>query len=142
MPRFPRDGCGAADQATDLINGLGGEGVALHLEALQVFRQSHLEAEDFKTEVRFLQKPLAVLGVLGGDQRFEQPIEFSFDPFAQDEAVVAGEFAGVVAGPENQIVSLGDDDQFLVFFHWRMREYGYNAMKMLVSLAACPRGPD
>ena len=33
------------------------------------------------------------------------------------EAVVAGEFAGVVAGPENQVVSLGDHDQFLVFFH-------------------------
>ena len=55
--------------------------------------------------------------MLGGDQRFEQPIEVSFDPLAQHEAVVAGEFAGVVAGPENQVVSLGDHDQFLVFFH-------------------------
>jgi len=34
---------------------------------------------------------------------------------AQHEAVIAGKFAGVVAGPQNQIVSFGDDGQFLVF---------------------------
>ena len=48
---------------------------------------------------------------------FEQVVEVPLDPLAQHEAVVAGEAAGVVAGPENQVVSLGDHDQFLVFFH-------------------------
>jgi hypothetical protein len=60
---------------------------------------------------------LAVLRVLGSDQRFQQVVEVSLDPFAEHEAVVAGELTRVVAGLENQVVSLGDHDQFLVFFH-------------------------
>ena len=43
-------------------------------------------------------------------------MKLAFDPLTQHETVVAGEAAGVVAGPENQVVSLGDHDQFLVFF--------------------------
>jgi hypothetical protein len=39
---------------------------------LQVFRQPHLEAEDFQRQVGFFEQSLAVLGVLGGDQRFER----------------------------------------------------------------------
>jgi hypothetical protein len=38
----------------------------------------------------------------------------AFDAFAQDEAVIAGEFAGVIATPQDQIVGLGDDRQFLI----------------------------
>jgi len=41
----------------------------------------------------------------------------SIDPLARDETVVAGELTRVVAGPENPVVSLGDHDQFLGFFH-------------------------
>ena len=96
-------------------DGLGCEGVAFDLEALQVFRQPHLEAEDFKVQVRFFEQSLAVLGVLGGDQRFEQPVEVPLNPLAEHEAVVAGKLTRVVAGPEDQVVGLGDDDQFLVF---------------------------
>ena len=96
---------------------LGGEGVALDLQALQVFRQPHLEPEDLQRQVGVFEQPLAVLGVLGADQRFQQAVEVSLDPLAQHETVVTGELAGVVAGPENQVVSLGDHDQFLVFFH-------------------------
>jgi len=48
----------------------GGEGVALDLQALQVFRQPHLEPEDLQREVGFFEQSLAVLGVLGGDQGF------------------------------------------------------------------------
>ena len=107
----------AADQPTDLVDGLGGEAVALDLQALQVFRQPHLEPEDFQCQVGFFQQPLAVLGVLGADQRFQQVVQVPLDPLAQHETVVAGKLAGVVAGPENQVVSLGDHDQFLVFFH-------------------------
>jgi hypothetical protein len=61
---------------------------------------------------------MAILRVLGGDQCFAQPVEVQLDPLARDETVVAGELARVVAGPENQVVSLGDHDQLLVFFHW------------------------
>ena len=39
------------------------------------------------------------------------------NPLAEHEAVVAGELTRVVAGPEDQVVSPGDHDQFLVFFH-------------------------
>jgi len=35
--------------------------------------------------------------MLGGDQRFEQPIEASLDPLAEHEAVVAGELTRVAA---------------------------------------------
>ena len=44
--------------------------------------------------VGVFEEPLAVLGVLGGDQRFEQPVEVSLNPFAQHEPVVTGEFGG------------------------------------------------
>ena len=60
---------------------------------------------------------MAVLGVLGGDECLQQVVEVSLDPLAEHEPVVAGEFAGVVARPEKQVVSFGDHDQFLVFFH-------------------------
>ena len=116
MRHFPRPDCGAS-HPTDLVSGLGGEGVALDLQALQVFRQAHLEPEDFQTQVGVFQQSLSVLRVLGTDQRLQQTIEVSLDPLAQDEAVVAGELTRVVAGPEDQVVSLGDHDQFLVFFH-------------------------
>ena len=39
------------------------------------------------------------------------------DPFAQHEAVIAGKLARVVAGPENQVIRLGDHNQFLIFCH-------------------------
>jgi hypothetical protein len=80
-------------------------------------RQPHRKAEDFQRQVSVLHEPLAVLGVLGGNQCFAQPIEVSLDPLAQDETVVAREPTRVVAGSENQVVCLGDHDQFLVFFH-------------------------
>ena len=102
----PEEAKPASDQTPDLVDGLGGEGVALDLQALQVFRQPHLEPEDFQGQVGVFQEPPAVLGVLGGDQRFEQPVEVPLDPFAQNETMVAGELAGVVAGPEDQVVSL------------------------------------
>ena len=41
--------------------------------------------------VGVFQEPLAVLGILGRDQRFEQPIEVSLNPFAQDEPMITGE---------------------------------------------------
>ncbi len=104
-------------QPPDLVDGLGGEGVALDLQALQVFRQLHLEPEDLQREVGVFEEPLTVLGVLPPDQGFQQVVEVALDPLAQDEAVVAGEFAGMDAGLEDQVVSLGDHDQFLVFFH-------------------------
>ena len=66
-----------------------------------------------------LQQFLAQLGVLGPNEDFQQIIEISFDAFAQDETVIAGEFAGMVAGPQDQVIRLGDDDQFFVPFKVR-----------------------
>jgi hypothetical protein len=49
------------------------------LQALQVFGQAHLEPEDFQRQVGFFEQSLAVHGVLGGDQCFEQVVEISLD---------------------------------------------------------------
>jgi hypothetical protein len=56
--------------------------------------------------------PLHVLApALPGAQR-----PFQARAFAQHEAVVAGEFAGVIARPQDQKVSLRDDDEFTATF--------------------------
>jgi hypothetical protein len=39
-------------------------------------------------------------------------VEISFDPFAQDEAVVSREFACVIATPQDQVIGFRDDRQF------------------------------
>jgi len=84
---------------------------------LQVFGQPHLEPQEFQVQVGFFEQSLAVLGVLGGDHCLQQVVEVPLDPLAEHEPMITGEAADVVAGPENQVVSLGDHDQFLVFFH-------------------------
>ena len=84
---------------------------------MQVFRQPHLEPQDLQREVGFLQQLLAVLRVFGSYQGLQQVLEVPLNPLAQDEAVVAREFARVVTRPEDQVICLGDHDQFLVFFH-------------------------
>ena len=65
----------------------------------------------------WFEQSLVVLRVLGGDQRLQQVVEVPLDALAQHKAVVAGKAAGVVAGPENQVIHLRNHDQFLVFFH-------------------------
>jgi hypothetical protein len=50
--------------------------LALDLEALQVFHQPHLEAEDFEYEVCLLQQLLTLPGVLGPDEDFQQIVPF------------------------------------------------------------------
>jgi hypothetical protein len=79
-----------------------------------IFGETHLEPQDFEDQVRLLQQGLALLGVLGLDQGLQKVIEVAFDAFAEDEAVIAGEFAGVIAGPQDQVIRLRDDRQFLV----------------------------
>jgi hypothetical protein len=54
--------------------------------------------------------------VLGPNQHFQHFVEVPFDPFAQHETMIAREFAGVVARPQDQIVSLRHNDQFLMPF--------------------------
>jgi len=66
---------------------------------MQVLGQPYLESQDFQREVGLLQQAVAVLGVLGLDQRLEQVVHVPLDPLAQDEAVVAREAASVIAGP-------------------------------------------
>src|ERR1022692_673486 len=100
----------------------------LDLETLQVLGEPHLEAEDFEHQVCFLQQGLTLLGVLGLDQCLQKVVEVSFDAFAEDETKIAGELAGVIAGPEDQVVGLRDDGEFLVVLsichHRSLRVYG------------------
>ena len=62
---------------------------------------------------------MTLLGVLRPDQDFQQIVEAPLDPLAQHEAVVTGEFAGMVAGPQDQVIRLGDDDGFFIPFKVR-----------------------
>ena len=50
-------------------DGLGGEAVAFDLQALQVFRQPHLESQDFQVQVGVFQEPLSLLRGLGSVSR-------------------------------------------------------------------------
>jgi len=67
--------------------------------ARQVTGQPHLETQDFQAQVRLFQQGLALPGVLGPDQGFQQVIQVALDPLAQHKTVVAGEPARVVTGP-------------------------------------------
>ena len=85
--------------------------------------------------------------VRGLDQPLQQAVEVAFDAIAQDVAVIAGEATRVIAGPEDQVVSLRDHYQFLLFFHGHaetMMLYFYEisrAFRMPLRLAA-EREPD
>jgi hypothetical protein len=74
-----------------------------------------LKAQYFQGQVRLFQQGLALSGVLGPDQGFQQVVEVPLDAFAQHEAVIAGEPARVMEGPQDQVVGLGEDDQFFLF---------------------------
>jgi hypothetical protein len=80
---------------------------------LQVLGEPHLKAKDFEHQVRSFQQGLALPGVFRLDQSLQQVVEVAFDAFAQHEAVIAGEFARVVAAPQDQVIGLGDDGQFI-----------------------------
>jgi hypothetical protein len=75
------------------------------------------------------------------DQGFQQAVEVALDPFAQHEAVVAREPTRVVARPEDQVVRLGDYDQFLVFFHGLFQTRWYNLLKQWFNPMICPQHP-
>jgi hypothetical protein len=100
----------AAHQFANFINGFRDEGIAVRLEALEVFRQSHLEPQDFQREIRLIQQRLSLTSVPGSDERFQQIIEVAFDPFAEDKPMIPWEAAGVAARPQKEVVSLGDDE--------------------------------
>jgi hypothetical protein len=51
------------------------------------------------------------------DQRFQQVVEVSLNTFVQNEAVLAGKTAGVLATPQNQVIGLGDDGQVFSSAH-------------------------
>ena len=59
----------------------------------------NLETQDFQGQVRLLQQGLSLPSVLGPKERLQQIVQVAFQTFAQNEAVVAGESAGVVARP-------------------------------------------
>jgi hypothetical protein len=80
---------------------------------------SPLETQDFQGQIRLLQQGLPLPSVLGSYQGFQQIVQVAFDAFTQDEAAIAGEFTGMVARRENQIIRFRDDDQFLSSRHMR-----------------------
>jgi hypothetical protein len=88
---------------------------------LQVLCEPHLEAEDLKQQVGPSEQYIPIAGVLGPDQRLQQLVKIALDAFAQDEAMVAREFAGVVTTPQDQVVGLGDDNHFLMVAATRHR---------------------
>ena len=77
-------------------------------------------------QVGLLQQFLPLPGVLGPDQDFQQVVQVSFDAFAQHEAVVPGEFAGVIARPQDQVIGLRDDDQFFIVSRSAMSTHLYS----------------
>jgi hypothetical protein len=69
-----------------------------------------------------LQKSPPLSSVLGPNQRPQQVVQVPLDAFAQHEAVMAGQGAGMTAGPQDQVIRLGEDDPFLVvllYSHYR-----------------------
>jgi hypothetical protein len=106
----------AADQFADLVNGFRREGVAVDFQALQVLGEPHLEAEDFQEKVGLLQQIVAFPPILGPEESFQQVVQVALDAFAEHKAVVAGELAGVVTGPQDEIVGLRDDDELFMSF--------------------------
>jgi hypothetical protein len=64
------ESCNLRSQPPDLVDRIGGEGVALDLQALQVLRQPNLEPLDFHVQVGVFEEPLAVRRVDGGDRGF------------------------------------------------------------------------
>jgi hypothetical protein len=73
-----------------------------------------LEAEDFENEISLLQQLLPLAFVFGPDQVFQQIVEVPLNAFAEHKTMVAGEFPGVIARPQNQVIRLRDDNQFLM----------------------------
>ena len=104
----------ATDKSADVVDLRGGKRVALGHQALQILRQPHLEAEDLEREVGLFEQGLSRRVVASADERLQKAVERPLDPLAGDEAMVAGKPAGVSAAPENQVVGLGDHDQFLI----------------------------
>jgi hypothetical protein len=60
--------------------------------------------------IRLLQQGLPLPSVLGTDEDFQQIVQVAFDAFTQHEAVVARKSTCVMAGPQDQVVGLGDDN--------------------------------
>lgn len=52
--------------------------------------------------------PMTSCNRIGAD--FRQAVEVAFDPFAEDKPMIPWEAAGVVTGPQKEVVSLGDDE--------------------------------
>jgi hypothetical protein len=54
--------------------------------------------------------------VLGPDEDFQQVVQVALDALARHKAMIAREFAGVIATPQDQVIRLGDDHQFFAPF--------------------------
>jgi hypothetical protein len=125
--RFPAQP--TADQAADLVEGLGGEPVACRTQTLLVFRQAELKAKYFKSQVCPFQQFRSLPRVLGLNQRLQLLVHSTLDALAQDKALVTRKAVGVI----DQIVRLCDDDQLLLLlFHRRPPLRGELGSRMLL----------
>jgi hypothetical protein len=70
--------------------------------------------EELQAQARLLRERLSVAGGAPLHQCLRQVVQAPLDPLAEHEAVIAAELAGMTAGPNDQVIRLGDDDQFLV----------------------------
>ena len=67
------------------------------------------------TEFRLYTNPTVRHVHVGSNQRLQQIVQVAFQTFAEYEAMLARQAAGVVATPLNQVVDLGENDQFFGF---------------------------
>ena len=68
-------------------------------------------------QVGFVQQRLTFPAVFGLNQRLQQLVERPLQAFAKNKTMLPWKTAGVVATPQDQVVGLGDDDQFVLLFY-------------------------
>jgi hypothetical protein len=66
-----------------------------------------------------LQQELSLPSVLGPDEAFKEIVQVALDALSQYKTMVTGEFAGVTARPQDQLVNFRDNNQLLIFRHLR-----------------------
>ena len=111
------------------------------MQTLQVFRQPDLKAKDFQFQVRFVQERRSFPAVFGLNQSFQKVVERAFQAFAQHKPMLSWKLAGVIATPQNQVVGLGDDDQFVLLLHRGLRTFANGRPKRVFAKKDCLHSP-
>jgi hypothetical protein len=56
-----------------------------------------------------LQEGLAIPIVLGSEEQVQQIVQITLNTFAKHETMIPGKFAGVIAGPQYEVICLRDN---------------------------------